>query len=63
MIISGFVHYSDYWLGEAFFADVFIEAEKPKNAVYVGYMELNTDETVLVFQVSNGYIGIIEREE
>lgn len=63
MTISGFVHYTDYWLGEAFFADVFIEAQKPKNAVYVGYMELNTGEIVLVFQVSNGYMGVIEKEE
>lgn len=62
MIISGFVHYTDYWAGDAFFADVFIEAEKPKNALYIGYMELNTNETVLVFRVSNGYIGIIEKE-
>lgn len=63
MIIKGFVHMGDYFYGDAFFADVVIEAEKPKNALYIGYMELNTNETVIVFRVSNGYIGIIEKEE
>lgn len=61
MIIKGFVHMGDYFYGDAFFADVVIVNKRPK-IPFIGYMELNTGETVLVFSAPCGYVGVIEKE-
>ena len=51
----------DYFYGDAFFADVVIVNKRPK-IPFIGYMELNTGETVLVFSAPCGYVGVIEKE-